>query len=70
MRELEERMHVKYLAISGVPIVAQWKQTWLVSMRTQVGFLASLRGLRIGPDQARPGMEPVSSWMLVGLVNC
>ena len=47
MRELEERMHVKYLAISGVPIMAQWKQTWLVSMRTQVQSLASLSGLKI-----------------------
>ena len=31
----------------GVSIVAQWKQTRLVSMRIQVQFLASLSGLRI-----------------------
>ena len=33
--------------IQGVPVMAQWKQTWLVSMRMQVLFSASLRGLRI-----------------------
>ena len=31
----------------GVPVVAQWKQIWLVSMRTQVWSLASPSGLRI-----------------------
>ena len=31
----------------GVPIVAQGKQIWLVSMRTQVRALDSLHGLRI-----------------------
>ena len=31
----------------GVPIVAQHKRTWLVSMRMQVRSLASLSGLRI-----------------------
>ena len=31
----------------GVPIVAQWKQIQLVSMRTQVRSLAQLSGLRI-----------------------
>jgi len=31
----------------GVPVMAQWKQIWLVSMRTQVRSLASLSGLRI-----------------------
>ena len=35
------------IIILGVPIVAQWKQIWLVSMRTQVRSLASLSGLRI-----------------------
>ena len=30
-----------------VPIVAQWKWTWLASMGTQVWSLASLSGLRI-----------------------
>ena len=33
--------------MKGVPIVAQWKQIRLVSLRMQVGSLASLRGLRI-----------------------
>ena len=31
----------------GVPVVAQQKQIWLTSMRTQVRSLASLSGLRI-----------------------
>ena len=31
----------------GVSVVAQWKPTRLVSMRLQVGSLASLSGLRI-----------------------
>ena len=31
----------------GVPVVAQWKQTWLVYMRMQVWSLAFLRGLRV-----------------------
>ena len=31
----------------GVPIVAQWKRIWLVSMRTQVWSLASLSRVRI-----------------------
>ena len=31
----------------GVPVVAQRKRIWLVSMRTQVPSLASLSGLRI-----------------------
>ena len=31
----------------GVPIVALWKQIWLVTMSTQVRSLASLSGLRI-----------------------
>ena len=31
----------------GVPVVAPWKWIWLVSLRTQVPFLASLSGLRI-----------------------
>ena len=31
----------------GVSIVAQWKRTWPVSMRTRVQALASLNGLRI-----------------------
>ena len=31
----------------GVPVKAQWKWIWLVSMRTQVWSLASLSGLRI-----------------------
>ena len=33
--------------IWGVPIMAQWKRIWLVSMRTQVWSLASLSRLRI-----------------------
>ena len=32
---------------SGVPVLAQWKRIWLVSMRIQVRTLASLSGLRI-----------------------
>ena len=31
----------------GVPLVAQWKQIWLVSMRTQVQSMVLLCGLRI-----------------------
>ena len=31
----------------GLLFVAQWKQIWLVTMRMQVGSLASLTGLRI-----------------------
>ena len=31
----------------GVPIVAQWKQIWLVTMRLRVRTLALLSGLRI-----------------------
>ena len=31
----------------GLPVVAQWKWIWLVSMRMQVQSLASLSGLRI-----------------------
>ena len=31
----------------GVPDLVQWKQIWLVSMRTQVRSLSSLSGLRI-----------------------
>ena len=31
----------------GVPIVAQWKQIWLASMRTEVWSLAWFSGLRI-----------------------
>ena len=33
--------------LPGVTCVASWKQTWLVSMRTQVQSLDSLSGLRI-----------------------
>ena len=33
--------------LPGVPVVAQWKRIWLVSMRTRVRSLASLSGLRI-----------------------
>ena len=33
--------------ILGVPVMAQWKRIWLVSMRTQVQSLNSLSGLRI-----------------------
>ena len=33
--------------VQVVPIMAQWKRIWLVSVRTQVRFLASLSGLRI-----------------------
>ena len=32
----------------GVPVMAQWKRIWLVSMRTQVRSLASVSGLRTG----------------------
>ena len=32
---------------TGVPILAQWQQTWLVSMRMRVQSLAPLGGLRI-----------------------
>ena len=35
------------IPLRGVPAVAQWKQIWLASMRTQVWSLASLSGLRI-----------------------
>ena len=31
----------------GVPVTAQWKRIWLVSLRTRVWSLASLSGLRI-----------------------
>ena len=31
----------------GVPVMAQWLRTRLASIRTQVGSLASLSGLRI-----------------------
>ena len=31
----------------GVPVMAQQKRIWVVTMRTQVQFLASLNGLRI-----------------------
>ena len=31
----------------GVPVVAQWKQIWLVTMRLQVQSLALLSGLEI-----------------------
>ena len=34
-------------AFGGVPTVAQWERIQLVTMRTQVQFLASLSGLRI-----------------------
>ena len=37
----------KWFYISGVPIMAQRKQIWLASMRTQFRSLASLSGLRI-----------------------
>ena len=30
-----------------IPVVALWKRTWLVPMRRQIWFLASLSGLRI-----------------------
>ena len=33
--------------VPGVPVVAQWKQIWLASMKTQVWSLAFLSGLRI-----------------------
>ena len=35
------------MVYSGVPVVAQWFRTQLVSIRTKVLSLASLRGLRI-----------------------
>ena len=39
---------IKYmLKNSGVPIVAQWKRIWLVSMRMWVPSLATISGLRI-----------------------
>ena len=34
-------------ATPGVPVVAQWKRIWPVSMRMQVWSLASISGLRI-----------------------
>ena len=37
---------VQYMSV-GVPVLAQWEQIWLASMRTQVRSLASLSGLRI-----------------------
>ena len=36
-----------FKAVVGVPVVVQWKQIQLVSVRTQVWSLASLSGLRI-----------------------
>ena len=39
-RSLKEKISL------GVPVVAQWKQTQLVSMRMQVPSLVSLSGLR------------------------
>ena len=40
------QVHIKVRGV-GVPIVAQQKGIWLVSMRTQVRSLTSLSGLRI-----------------------
>ena len=49
----------------GVPIMAQWKQIWLASMRTQVWSLASLSGLRMWhccgcgiASDSSPSLEP------------
>ena len=38
---------VYYIKLQGVPVVAQWKQILLGTMRTWVQFLTSLSGLRI-----------------------
>ena len=37
----------KRKSVWGVPVMAPWKRTWLVSMRTQVQSLAWLSGWRI-----------------------
>ena len=52
----------------GVPIMAQQKWIWLVSMRTQVRSLASLSGLRIWCCEScgvgcRRGSDPVLLWL-------
>ena len=43
----------------GVPVMAQWKRIWLVSMRTRVQSLASLSVLRI----------PALPWPVVQVTN-
>ena len=45
--EILSSMHSLKILELGVPIMAQWKEIWLASMRTQVRSLASLNGLRI-----------------------
>ena len=52
----------------GVSLVAQWKQMWLVSMRTQAWSLASLSGLRIHIALScgvghRCGSDPILLWL-------
>ena len=45
--ELRNLFGIKIKKEEGVPVVAQWKWIWLVSVKTQVQFLALLSGLRI-----------------------
>jgi len=54
--------------LSGVPIMAQRKHIWLVSMRTQVQSLALLSGLRIQRCMSsgvghRCGLDPALLWL-------
>ena len=37
----------KKIKKKGVPVVAQWKRTWLVTVRTEIQSLALVSGLRI-----------------------
>ena len=66
-RSLKEKISL------GVPVVAQWKQTQLVSMRMQVQSLAPLSGLRIQRYhelwcRSRHGSDLVWLWLWRRLV--
>ena len=45
--EVWHHLASSFKMIPGVPTMAQWKQTWLVSMRKQVQSLTSISGFRI-----------------------
>ena len=58
------------ISIRGVPVMAQWKQIQLVSMRMWVRYLASLIGLGIWHCYelccslvCRHGLDPVLLWL-------
>ena len=57
-----ENPFIFYLkTLFGVPILAQWKQIWLVYMKMRVWSLAWLRGLGICRSQIQ--LDPIFLWL-------